>query len=143
MITQPDCASGTNTGSLVGGFAGLLGVPNIVWSHGPTVIDQPSLTPGTYTLTLTDSINPNISCSIDTTFDIVDAGSLSYTLNTDTIDCGATDGLGTISILLPNTNYVIGYSQNGTLIQESTGTLSDASGVIVLSSLIWGKSYGH
>lgn len=139
VITQPDCASGTNTGSLVGGFAGLLGVPNIVWSHGPTVIDQPSLTPGTYTLTLTDSIDPNISCSIDTTFDIVDAGSLSYTLTTDTIDCGATDGLGTISGLLPNTNYVIGYSQNGTLIQAPTGILSDASGVIVLSNLIAGS----
>ncbi len=139
VITQPDCASGTNTGSLVGGFAGLLGVPNIVWSHGPTVIDQPSLPPGAYTLTLTDSIDPNIACSIDTTFDIVDAGSLSYTVTTDTIDCGATDGLGIISGLLPNTNYIIGYSQNGTLIQAPTGTLSDASGVIVLSSLTSGS----
>ena len=139
VITQPDCASGTNTGSLVGGFAGLLGVPNIVWSHGPTVIDQLSLAPGTYTLTLTDSIDPNISCSIDTTFDIIDAGSLSYTITTDTIDCGATDGLGTISGLLPNTNYIIGYSQNGTLIQAPIGTLSDASGVITLSSLVGGS----
>ena len=139
VITQPDCASGTNTGSLVGGFAGLLGVPNVVWSHGPTVIDQPSLPPATYTLTLTDSIDANISCSIDTTFDIVDAGSLSYTVTTDTIDCGATDGLGTISGLLPNTNYIIGYSQNGTLIQAPTATLSDASGVIVLSSLTGGS----
>lgn len=139
VITQPDCASGTNTGSLVGGFAGLLGTPNVVWSHGPTVIDQPSLPPGTYTLTLTDSIDTNISCSIDTTFDIVDAGSLSYTVTTDTIDCGATDGLGTISGLLPNTNYIIGYSQNGTLIQAPTATLSDASGVIVLSSLTGGS----
>ena len=139
VITQPDCASGTNTGSLVGGFAGLLGVPNIVWSHGPTVIDQPSLLPGTYSLTLTDSISPNISCSIDTTFDIVDAGSLTYTVTTDTIDCGATDGLGTISGLLPNTNYIIGYSQNGTLVQSPIGTVSDGGGIIVLSNLTGGS----
>ena len=139
VITQPDCTSGTNTGSLIGGFAGLLGIPSIVWSHGPTVIDQPSLPPGTYNLTLTDSIDPNIACSIDTTFDIVDAGSLSYTVRTDTIDCGATDGLGIISGLLPNTNYIIGYSQNGALIQAPTGTLSDASGVIILSSLTGGS----
>ena len=139
VITQPDCASGTNTGSLVGSFAGLLGPPNIFWSHGPTVIDQPSLSPGTYTLTLTDSIDPNIACTIDTTFDIVDAGSLSYNITIDTIDCGATDGLGTISGLLPNSNYIIGYSQNGILIQAPTGILSDASGVIVLSSLTSGS----
>ena len=139
VITQPDCASGTNTGSIVGNFAGLLGVPDIVWSHGPTVIDQPSLIPGTYTLTLTDSINTSLACSIDTTFNIVDAGSLSYTLTTDTIACGAIDGLGIISGLLPNTNYIIGYSQNGSLIQAPTGTLSDASGVIFLSSLSSGS----
>ena len=139
VITQPDCASGTNTGSLVGGFAGLLGVPNIVWSHGPTVIDQFNLSPGTYTLTLADSINPSISCSVDTTFDIVDAGSLTYTLTTDTIDCGASNGTGIISGLLPNANYIIGYSQNGTLVQSPTATTSSAGGIITLSNLIGGS----
>ena len=137
VITQPDCASGANTAPL-SWFCRIVRYQYrmVSWSYS----NRPTkLTSGTYSLTLTDSISPNISCSIDTTFDIVDAGSLTYTVTTDTIDCGATDGLGTISGLLPNTNYIIGYSQNGTLVQSPIGTVSDGGGIIVLSNLTGGN----
>lgn len=109
------------------------------WSNGVTTSVNPNLTPGTYSVTVTDANN----CFTTANLNIGGAQNLELDLNSNNVSCtGANDGLASVNILSGTAPFDIIWSNGGTtstILGLSSGTysvsVSDGAGCFETGSI--------
>lgn len=123
----------TITGTPGGTFSATPAGLSLNTSNG--TIDLDASTPGTYTVTYT---TPDPVCFATSTFDVTILPLPAFSVvGQQPSDCGLSDGTVTISGLLPNVNYNLTYTENGTQIGPQN-IVTNGAGEFVIGNLATG-----
>jgi hypothetical protein len=139
VITHVGC-SGGNTGAIDVSVTGGTPAYSYLWSNGATTQDLTGLTPGTYTVTVTDSKG----CVKTASFTVTGSSAIVITLVTQTnVNCfGDATGALDISVSGGTPGYTYLWSPSGQTTQDRTGlvagtytvTVTDAAGCTMSAS---------